>query len=104
PASHITSYSYSRLREVFMPNLQGVDKDGWAEQRVRILLRGDWRPTLSVVLEGVVPEETAPLALRIVVGERAQPATIFSAGKFAISTQVVLNDLSGYELEAIEIK
>ncbi len=107
PAFHITAYAYSRLREIFMPNLQGVDKDGWAAQRVRVLLRGDWRPSFSLQLAGLLPGNIAPLRLCVSIvgesGESVQSETTLSAGKFTINTPALLDKPARSEAQTIEL-
>ena len=85
PASWLHSYATFRLRAALMPNLQGIDTDGWAARRVRLVLHGGWRH-LVVHLKGVVPPAASPLSVRVAVNDHMLHETVLPAGPFTVTT------------------
>jgi hypothetical protein len=92
PARWLYAYAAAYLTETFLPNLQGIYRDGWAGPRVRVFLRHPRRyPCLS--LHGATSVYARPLPLLVTVGKQVLCETTIAEPSFCL--QVPLGQHNG---------
>lgn len=88
PARWIRAYSHFFLIEKFMRKIQGVHRDGWAGQSVEIVLDEPHRHWSHLSLQGVVPSQSSPLTLKIMVGDQTHQEIVLDTGKFSVRADI----------------
>jgi len=101
PVRWLVAYAYFYLMEKLQPNLVGISKEGWAAQRVRIFLRGDWRQYPSLFLQGTAPVDL--LSLCIVRDSQMVYKTAIKKGEFALTERITKNDTLPGGAQSVEV-
>jgi glycosyltransferase involved in cell wall biosynthesis len=104
-AHWLSTWAYFFLVEKLMPNLYGVDKNGWASQKVRIFLPDGWERYPYLALQGSCTARAVPLSLCVAVGGRVLYKTSVQQGRFALR-QRIMEDVtwaSGLQRDEVEL-
>ena len=103
-ARWLYAYAAAYLTEKFLPNLQGIYRDGWARPRVRVFLRDPRQRYLYLSVHGATSVHARPLPLRIMVGDQVLYETIIAEPNFCLQVPLGQHDRTQHGTAALEIK
>jgi hypothetical protein len=103
PARWLYAYAAAYLTEKFLPDLQGIYRDGWARPRVRVFLRDPRQRYTCLSVHGATSVYARPLPLRVTVGDQVLCETIVAEPGFCLQVPLGQSDRPQHGTEALEI-
>jgi glycosyltransferase involved in cell wall biosynthesis len=103
PARWLYAYAAAYLTEKFLPNLQGMYRDGWARPRVRVFLRDPRQRYAYLSVQGTTSQYARPLPLRITAGDQVLYEAIIAEPSFCLQVPFGQPDRTQHGAAALEI-
>jgi glycosyltransferase involved in cell wall biosynthesis len=103
PVRWFYSYAHACLSEKLLPHLHGIHADGWASQRVSLLLRSDWRRYRYLSLAGELFQYSRPLSLRISISNRILHEVHITSPVFQLQEHLWKDSLPAFVGEIAEV-